>query len=114
MPSPCSSSPQWPKHSPWETAHSRDSRPTTTCRQAHDTTSPLFFLTGYPLALAACCALVLAATALAAELRGLPRWEPVDGNYRIAARMDVSESTARRAKVLLAAHGAIMKDTTSA
>ena len=52
------------------------------------------------------------AARLAAELRGLPRWEPVDGNYRIAARMDVSESTARRAKVLLAAHGAIMKDTT--
>jgi hypothetical protein len=50
------------------------------------------------------------AARLAAELRGKPRWDPVDGNHRIAARMDVSEATARRAKVLLAGHGAIMQD----
>jgi hypothetical protein len=51
------------------------------------------------------------AARMATELRGQSRWQPVDGNFRIAARMDVSESTARRAKVLLVAHGAIMKDT---
>ena len=51
------------------------------------------------------------AARLATELLGQPRWAAVDGNWRIAARMDVSEGTARRAKVILVAHGAIMKDT---
>jgi hypothetical protein len=52
------------------------------------------------------------AARLAAELRGLARWEPVPGNFAIAVRMSVSEGTARRAKALLADHGAIMKDAT--
>ena len=52
------------------------------------------------------------AARLAAELSGLPRWEPVQGNFPIALRMDVSQGTVRRAKVLLASHGAIMKDAT--
>jgi DNA-binding GntR family transcriptional regulator len=50
------------------------------------------------------------AARLAAELRGRQRWDPVDGNFRLAVRMGVSESTARRAKALLAGHGAIMQD----
>ena len=52
------------------------------------------------------------AARLAAELRGLPRWEPVQGNLAIGARMGVSEGTARRAKALLEDHGAIMKGRT--
>jgi DNA-binding GntR family transcriptional regulator len=52
------------------------------------------------------------AARLAAELRGGRRWDPVDGNFRLAVRMDVSEGTARRAKALLADSGAIMKDAT--
>jgi hypothetical protein len=52
------------------------------------------------------------AARLAAELRGRQRWEPVDGSLRIAVRLGVSESTVRRAKALLAGHGAIMKDAT--
>jgi hypothetical protein len=53
------------------------------------------------------------AARLAVELRGRQRWDPVEGDFRIAVRMDVSESTARRAKALLANCGAIMKDATS-
>ena len=52
------------------------------------------------------------AARLAAELRGLPRWEPVPGNLAIGVRMGVSEGTARRAKALLENHGAIMKGHT--
>ena len=52
------------------------------------------------------------AARLAAELRGRPRWEPVEGNFRLAVRMSVSEGTAHRAKALLADNGAIMKDAT--
>jgi DNA-binding GntR family transcriptional regulator len=52
------------------------------------------------------------AARLAAELRGLPRWQPVPGNFPIALRRDVSQGTVRRAKALLADHGAIMKDGT--
>ena len=50
------------------------------------------------------------AARLAAELRGRQRWEAVDGSLHIAVRMGVSEATVRRAKSLLAGHGAIMKD----
>ena len=50
------------------------------------------------------------AARLAAELVGLPRWEPVEGTFRIAVRMNVSERTVRRAKELLADNGAIIKD----
>jgi hypothetical protein len=52
------------------------------------------------------------AARLATELRGRQRWDPVDGNFRIAVRMAVSEGTARRAKALLADSGAMMKDAT--
>ena len=51
------------------------------------------------------------AARLAGELRGKPRWEPVEGSFRIAVRMNVSQATVHRAKVLLADHGAIMKDS---
>jgi DNA-binding GntR family transcriptional regulator len=50
------------------------------------------------------------AARLAAELHGQPRWQPVPGNFALALRMDVSQGTVRRAKALLASHGAIMKD----
>jgi DNA-binding GntR family transcriptional regulator len=50
------------------------------------------------------------AARLAAEIRGRQRWEAVDGTLRIAVRLDVSQGTVRRAKALLAGHGAIMKD----
>ena len=52
------------------------------------------------------------AARLAVEVRGLPRWERVQGNFAIGVRMGVSEGTARRAKALLEDHGAIMKDRT--
>jgi hypothetical protein len=52
------------------------------------------------------------AAELALEMRGRCRWDPVEGSFRIAVRMAVSEGTARRAKVLLANCGAIMKDVT--
>jgi hypothetical protein len=45
--------------------------------QTHGPDSPLFFLTGYPLVLAACCILVLAATALAAFRRRVPAVLPL-------------------------------------
>ena len=51
------------------------------------------------------------AARLADELHGKPRWEPVEGSFRIAIRMGVSQTTVLRAKVLLADHGAIMKDS---
>ncbi len=51
------------------------------------------------------------AARLAAELHSTPRWDPVDGNPAVALRMDVSASTVRRAKTLLASHGVIMKDS---
>jgi hypothetical protein len=52
------------------------------------------------------------AARLAVELRGRQRWDPVEGNFRLGVRMEVSEGTARRAKALLADSGAIMKDAT--
>jgi hypothetical protein len=44
------------------------------------------------------------------EICGRRRWDPVDSNFSIAVRMAISEGTARRAKLLLAGCGAIMKD----
>jgi DNA-binding GntR family transcriptional regulator len=49
------------------------------------------------------------AARIAGELSGKQRWHPVDGSPVIAARMDVSADTVRRAKVLLADSGVIMK-----
>jgi len=50
------------------------------------------------------------AARLAAELAGKQRWHQVDSTFAIATRMDVSKTTAQRAKTLLATHGAIMQD----
>lgn len=53
------------------------------------------------------------AAMLAAELAVKDRWHPVDGSPVIAGRMDVSTATVRRAKVLLADSGVIMKSADS-
>jgi hypothetical protein len=47
---------------------------------------------------------------LAGELRGKQRWACVPPVREIVLRLDVSDSTARRARKLLADHGLIMKD----
>jgi hypothetical protein len=50
------------------------------------------------------------AARLAMEICGCRRWDPVDTNFSIAVRLAISEGTVRRAKLLLASCGAIMKD----
>lgn len=47
---------------------------------------------------------------LAGQLRGKQRWACIPSVGEIVRRLDVSESTARRARKLLADHGLIMKD----
>lgn len=49
------------------------------------------------------------AARLARELRGAPRWTPVDSERDIADRLDVSSTSVSNAKRLLATHGVIMK-----
>lgn len=49
------------------------------------------------------------AARLAEELSDAPRWKPVESDRSLAARVDVSSSTASEAKRLLADHGIIAK-----
>jgi DNA-binding GntR family transcriptional regulator len=49
------------------------------------------------------------AATLARELRGRPRWFPVETEREVASRLGVSIDTASRAKRLLAKHGVIVK-----
>jgi hypothetical protein len=53
------------------------------------------------------------AARIATELAGKDRWHPVDGSPVIAARLDVSTGTVRRAEVLLTDNGVIMKSADS-
>lgn len=49
------------------------------------------------------------AARLAEELSDAPKWKPVESDRSLAARLDVSSSTASEAKRLLAERGIIAK-----